>query len=247
MFRRLASLWEEADMPELDKPRTVPAKERTHAPRVRIMIVDDHPLVREGLAALISSDARLEICAEASGIAEARRLVAEARPDVAIVDLTLNDGNGLELIKEFKAGYPEMKSLVLTMHEESLFAERAMRAGAAGYVHKQQASRTIVHAIRAVLAGKPHLSEQMLQRMMQLAFGSAEYERPRSMLELLSDRELEVFGLIGRGMTTGAIASALEVSQKTVQAHRERIKDKLNLKNSVELTKHAVQWVLEHR
>jgi DNA-binding NarL/FixJ family response regulator len=140
-----------------------------------------------------------------------------------------------------------MKLLVLTMHEESLFAERAMRAGAAGYVHKQQASRTIVQAIRAVQEGKPYLSEQMLQRVMALAFGPQGKDRPRSTLESLSDRELEVFGLIGRGMTTGAIASALEISQKTVQAHRERIKDKLNLKNSVELTKHAVQWVLEHR
>lgn len=237
---------ERTEVPGASKPRTA-STERKSAPRVRIVIIDDHPLVREGLAALISSAPDLEICGEASGALEARQLVADARPDVAIVDLTLNDGNGLELIKEFKAEHPEMKLLVLTMHEESLFAERAMRAGAAGYVHKQQASRTIVQAIRVVLEGKPYLSEQMLQRVMELAFGSHGKERPRSTLEALSDRELEVFGLIGRGMTTGAIASTLEISQKTVQAHRERIKDKLNLKNSVELTKHAVQWVLEHR
>lgn len=237
---------ERADASGASEPRTA-SKGRKSPARVRIVIVDDHPLVREGLAALISSAPDLEICGEASGTIEARQLVAAARPDVAIVDLTLNDGNGLELIKEFKAEYPEMKLLVLTMHEESLFAERAMRAGAAGYVHKQQASRTIVQAIRAVQEGKPYLSEEMLRRVMELAFGSQGKERPRSTLESLSDRELEVFGLIGRGMTTGAIASALEISQKTVQAHRERIKDKLNLKNSVELTKHAVQWVLEHR
>ena len=214
---------------------------------VRVMIVDDHPLMREGLAALISAEGDFEICGQASGVAEARQLVAAAAPQIAIVDLTLSDGNGLELLKEFKTICPDVKLLVLTMHEEALFAERAMRAGATGYVHKQQASRTIIQAIRCVMEGRTYLSQQMLERVVQLAFGSQEKERPRTMLELLSDRELEVFGLIGRGMTTGAIAAALDISHKTVQAHRERIKEKLKLKNSVELTKHAVQWVLEHQ
>ncbi|HUY91016.1 MAG TPA: response regulator transcription factor [Pirellulales bacterium] len=229
-----------------DESRTTPARKSQPTPRVRVMIVDDHPLMRQGLAALISAEGDFEICCEASGVAEARQLAAAGPPHVAIVDLTLSDGSGLELLKEFRTAYPQVKLLVLTMHEEALFAERAMRAGAAGYVHKQQASRTIIQAIRCVLEGRTYLSQPMLERVVQLAFGSPDKEHPRSMLESLSDRELEVFGLIGRGMTTGAIASALEISHKTVQAHRERIKDKLKLKNSVELTKHAVQWVLEH-
>jgi DNA-binding NarL/FixJ family response regulator len=211
---------------------------------IRIMIVDDHPLVRQGLVGLISSEADLEICGEASGVAEAQELAQAKTPDVAIVDLTLKDGSGIALLKEFKEQYPDMKLLVLSMHDEVLFAERALRAGAVGYVSKDKASRTIVQAVRAVMAGQVHLSQRMTQRMMQRAVGMKS-DPMRSPIERLTDREIEIFEMIGQGMTTRGIAGKLELSPKTIETHREHIKEKLELKNTTELTKHAVQWVLE--
>ena len=220
-----------------------PAKS-TFATKVRILIVDDHPLVREGLIGLISAQPDFEICGEASGVAEARELVELNAPDVAIIDLTLQDGNGIELIKELKEKWAALKLLVLSMHEESLFAERALRAGAAGYVHKHEASRTIVHAVRTVLEGRLYLSQRLTQRMLKRAVRPGG-DTDRSPIERLSDREMEVFELLGDGLTSRQIATRLQLSPKTVETHREHIKDKLELKNSTELTKHAVQWVLE--
>jgi len=220
-----------------------PAKS-TFATKVRILIVDDHPLVREGLIGLISAQPDFEICGEASGVAEARELVELNAPDVAIIDLTLQDGNGIELIKELKEKWAALKLLVLSMHEESLFAERALRAGAAGYVHKHEASRTIVQAVRTVLEGRLYLSQRLTQRMLKRAVRPGG-DTDRSPIERLSDREMEVFELLGDGLTSRQIATRLQLSPKTVETHREHIKDKLELKNSTELTKHAVQWVLE--
>jgi DNA-binding NarL/FixJ family response regulator len=214
------------------------------ATKVRILIVDDHPLVREGLIGLISAQPDFEICGEASGVAEARELVELNAPDVAIIDLTLQDGNGIELIKELKEKWAALKLLVLSMHEESLFAERALRAGAAGYVHKHEASRTIVQAVRTVLEGRLYLSQRLTQRMLKRAVRPGG-DTDRSPIERLSDREMEVFELLGDGLTSRQIATRLQLSPKTVETHREHIKDKLELKNSTELTKHAVQWVLE--
>lgn len=211
---------------------------------IRILIVDDHPLVRQGLIGLLSTEPDLEVCSEASGIAEALELADSTRPDVAIVDLTLKDGNGIALIKELKERHAAIKLLVLSMHDELLFAERALRAGAVGFVSKDKVSRTIVHAIRAVLGGEVYLSERMMQRMMRRAVGSRA-DAGRSPFERLTDREIEIFELIGQGQTTRSIASQLELSPKTVETHREHIKEKLELKNTSELTKHAVQWVLE--
>ncbi len=209
----------------------------------RILIVDDHPLVRQGLIGLLSTEHDFEICGEASGAAEARELAARTRPDVAIIDLTLKDGNGIELIKELHAQSDHTKLLVLTMHDESLFAERALRAGAVGYVSKHEASRTIVKAVRAVLAGNLYLSQRMTERMVQRAVGTNAVVG--SPLERLTDRELEVFELIGQGLTSRQIAERLDLSPKTVETHREHLKEKLGLKNASELTRHAVQWVLE--
>jgi len=210
----------------------------------RILIIDDHPLVRQGLIGLISTQPDFEVCGEASGIAEALELVATTQPHVAIIDLTLKDGNGIELIKSLKEGHPAIKLLVVSMHDESLFAERALRAGASGYVSKHEAIRTVVQAVRTVLAGRLYLSPTMTERMVHLAVGSRG-DQANSPLDRLTDREIQVFEMIGRGLTSRQIAQQLNLSQKTVETHREHVKDKLDLKNSVELTTHAVQWVLE--
>lgn len=212
-----------------------------------VLIVDDHPLVREGLITLLSKQRDMSVCGEASGIAEARELARATKPSVTIVDLTLKDGNGISLIKELAEQYDDMKVLALSMHDETLFAERALRAGAAGYVNKHDASRTIIHAIRTVLEGRLYLSERMTNRMLTRSVGAKKQSEACSSVARLSDRELEIFEMIGRGLTSREIADKLDVSQRTVDTHRENIKQKLELKNAVELTKHAVQWVLENR
>lgn len=211
----------------------------------RIVIVDDHPLVREGLIGLIAAQPDFEVCGEAAGLAEARQIVQASQPDVAIIDLTLSDGNGIELIKEFKATISGLKLLVLSMHDESLFADRALRAGAAGFVSKHEASRTIIQAIRTILTGKLYLSQAMTELVVQRAFYSGA-EPGRSPIQSLTDREMEVFQLIGNGLSSRQIAARLSVSPKTVETHREHIKEKLELTTGTELTRHAVQWVLEH-
>jgi DNA-binding NarL/FixJ family response regulator len=213
---------------------------------IRIMIVDDHPLVREGVIGLLSTQPDLEICGEAGRVVDALAIAEAKRPDLAIIDLTLKDGHGIALIKELKERYSDMKLLVLSMHDESVFAERALRAGAVGYISKDKVSRTIVQAVRTVLADKIYLSGKMTQRMMRRMVGGGA-EDDRSPIERLTDREIEVFELIGQGFTTRRIAGCLDLSPKTVETHREHIKEKLELKNTSELTAHAVQWVLESR
>jgi DNA-binding NarL/FixJ family response regulator len=216
------------------------------AAATRILIVDDHPLVREGLIGLLAAQNDFVVCGEASGIAEARRIVAAMKPDVAIVDLTLNDGNGMDLIKELKAKFSGIKVLVVSMHEESLFAERVLRAGAVGYVSKQEASRTIVQAVRTILAGKLYLSPNMTELVVQRAFISG-MDLSRPPVDRLTEREREVFELIGAGLSSRQIAVKLEVSPKTVETHREHIKEKLELTTAAELTKYAVEWVIENQ
>jgi DNA-binding NarL/FixJ family response regulator len=212
----------------------------------RIVIIDDHPLVREGLIGLLAAQSDFAVCGEASGAREARQIVAETKPDVVIIDLTLPDGSGLELIKEFKSKWPAMKLLVLSMHDESLFAERVLRAGAVGYVSKHEASRTIVQAVRTILAGKLYLSPNMTELVVQRAFVSG-VDVSRSPVERLTEREREVFELIGQGLSSRQIAVKLSVSPKTVETHREHIKEKLELTTGAELAKYAVQWVLENQ
>jgi DNA-binding NarL/FixJ family response regulator len=216
------------------------------ATATRILIVDDHPLVREGLIGLLAAEKDFVVCGEASGIAEARRIVDTLKPDVVIIDLTLSDGSGMELIKEFKAKCRNIKLLVVSMHDESLFAERALRAGAVGYVSKQEASRTIVQAVRTILAGKLYLSPNMTDLVVQRAFISG-LDLSRPPVERLTEREREVFESIGVGLSSRQIAAKLEVSPKTVESHRENIKAKLELTTAAELTRYAVQWVLENQ
>jgi DNA-binding NarL/FixJ family response regulator len=211
----------------------------------RVMIVDDHPVVRQGLALLIDQQPDLEVCAEADSVAEAFAKFTEAGPDLVIIDLSLKDGSGIELIKEIKARNEHAKMLVSSMHDESLFAERVLRAGAKGYISKQEATGNIVDAARQVLEGRVYLSPRMSDQMLHRLVSSAD-DADRSPIDSLSDRELEVFEMIGQGLTTRQIASKLDLSPKTVETYRENIKAKLNLPNGTALTRHAVQWLLEN-
>jgi DNA-binding NarL/FixJ family response regulator len=214
--------------------------------RARVLIVDDHPAVREALALRIGRQPDLEICGEAADTGEALRLLAETRPDVAVVDISLKTGNGIDLIKRIKDRNDHVRILVWSMHSESLYAERALRNGALGYINKDQATDRIVEAVRRVLAGKVWLSDAMAERMLQRAVGERRHEVTRSPLDALADRELEVFRLIGHGVKTAQIAERLHVSVKTVETYRDRIRQKLDLDDGTKLAHYATQWVLEN-
>jgi DNA-binding NarL/FixJ family response regulator len=214
--------------------------------RARVLIVDDHPAVREALALRIGRQADLEVCGEAADMSEALRLLVETQPDVAVVDISLKTGNGIDLIKRIKDRNDHVRILVWSMHSEALYAERALRAGALGYVNKDQATNRIVEAIRRVLEGKVYLSEVMAERMLQRAVGGAREEVARSPLDVLADRELEVFRLIGEGVKTADIAERLHLSVKTVETYRDRIRQKLDLSDGTKLARYATQWVLEN-
>jgi DNA-binding NarL/FixJ family response regulator len=209
----------------------------------RILIVDDHPLVRAGLRSLFDDEPDLTICAEVSNVRDAIEVARTQNPDLALIDISLDDGNGIELIKRLKVHTPELKMLVCSMHDESLFAERAINAGARGYVNKHQVTEQILEAVRQVLAGRIYLSEKMVERVIN-GFAKKK-DAGTSSIEDLSDRELEVFGLIGQGLSTSKIAERLHLSVKTVETHREKIKRKLQLATGGELVRHAVQWHIE--
>ena len=210
-------------------------------PKIKIVLVDDHPLVREGLANLISQQADFEICGEAGNEPQALELIGTVQPDVAIVDISLENGSGLELVKSLKAIHPAVKSLVLSMHDESLYAERALRAGARGYIMKSEAARKIIDGIRSVLAGQLYVSKKIAD-MMNEKFVEGRTLAALSPVEQLSNRELEVFQLLGHGHNTRQIAGHLHVGFKTVQAYSARIKEKLNLANATELLREAMRW-----
>jgi DNA-binding NarL/FixJ family response regulator len=208
--------------------------------RHRVFIVDDHPLVREWLAGLIGQESDLEVCGQASDAPVALASIQNAKPTIVIVDLSLNRSSGLELIKDIKHQYASLHILVLSMHEEASFAERAFRAGARGYIVKRESGSRVVEAIRAVTGGQfyasPALASQLAGRMFGAPATSA------SPVESLSDREIEVFQLRGQGKGTKEIADHLKVSVKTVESYEARIKEKLNLQNSGELMREAVRW-----
>jgi DNA-binding NarL/FixJ family response regulator len=211
-----------------------------------VLIVDDHPAVREALAIRIGGQRDLEVCGEAADMSEALRLIAETQPDAAVVDISLKSGNGIDLIKRIQDRDSHVRLLVWSMHSESLYAERALRAGALGYITKDQATDRIVEAIRRVLAGKVWLSEAAADRLLQRAVGTVRDEVTRSPLEALADRELEVFRLIGQGVKTTEIAEQLHLSVKTVETYRDRIRKKLDLSDGTRLARYATQWVLEN-
>jgi DNA-binding NarL/FixJ family response regulator len=209
----------------------------------RVLLVDDHPLVRRGVADVIAREPDLELCGEAADVTEAMRELERTNPDVVVIDLSLRSGHGLDLIEKIKARDPQIKTLVSSMHDETLFAERVLRAGAAGYITKQEPPETLVRAIRQVLRGEVYLSPRMTSRLLRrVTTGTPGGEDP---LTGLSNRELEVYEMIGQGLTIQQIAMRLYLSPRTVETHREKIKQKLNIKNSAELNRRAVQWVLE--
>jgi len=214
--------------------------------RARILIVDDHPAVREALALRIGRHSDLEVCGEAADMIEALRLVADTQPDVAVVDISLKTGNGIDLIKRIKDRNNSVRMLVWSMHTESLYAERALRAGALGYVNKDQATDKIVEAIRRVLQGKVYLSDAMAEKMLHRAVGGGPKDVTPLPLDVLADREVEVFRLIGQGVKTAEIAKRLHLSVKTVETYRDRIRQKLDLSNGTELAHYATKWMLEN-
>lgn len=216
---------------------------------VKILIVDDHPLVRDGLALRLSLDEDLTVCGQVGNVEEALTLVAEHQPDLALVDISLQGGNGLDLIKQIRNLNPATRMLVVSGHDESLYGERALRAGAAGYLNKQESSDKLIVAIRTILSGRRFVSTALAERLMNQALGGggSQASETDSPAEKLTNRELEVFRAIGEGLTSGAIAEKLCISTRTVDTHRENIKRKLGLKNSGELTRSAVQWLLEQK
>jgi DNA-binding NarL/FixJ family response regulator len=208
----------------------------------RIVIVDDHPLFRKGLEELINSEDGFAVCGEAGNAAEAMEVIRKLNPELAIVDLSLPGANGIELIKNIRAEFSRLSILVLSMHDESLYALRALRAGAEGYVMKHEAMANVIHAIHEVLNGRPYLSPAMAAQVIT-KFAHRESEGETDAVERLSDRELEILELIGKGKDVREIAKLLHLSPKTVETHRSHIKDKLDLKNSREVARFALQWL----
>jgi DNA-binding NarL/FixJ family response regulator len=211
--------------------------------RVTVAIVDDHPLVREGLAARISAQPDMEVCGEAADVESALELIVTKRPSVAIVDIALRNGHGIDLIKRIVAAGVNTRMLVVSAYDESFFAERALRAGALGYINKQELQGQVVEALRTVLRGERYLSAAMTQRLIAQAIGS---KVAHCGTETLTDRELQIFQLIGRGKSTREIAQELNVSVHTIDSHREHIRAKLDLHNGTELIQRAVQWHMEN-
>jgi DNA-binding NarL/FixJ family response regulator len=221
----------------------MPGQEQTESTdTLRILLVDDHPMVRERLAEVIQREPDLKVCGEADDRFRALEVVAATRPHLAIVDLTLKHSHGMELIKDMRSQYPELAVLVVSMHDEALHAERVIRAGARGYITKQEATKKIMLAIRTVLKGDIYLSEKMAAQVASGALGGARAKATPG-IDRLSDRELVVFEMIGQGRSTRQIADELHLDMRTVETYRARIKEKLNLKDANELLQYAIRWM----
>lgn len=208
---------------------------------IRIFLVDDHPIVRQGLTELITPEGDLCVCGEAEDVAGALALLPDSQADMVIADISLRDSNGIELIKDIKLRYPRMPILVLSMHDESFYVERCLRAGAMGYITKEEATDGVIAAIRKVLSGEIYLSEKMASKVLTKLVGGQSGPGGLS-VDTLTDRELQVFEMIGVGISTRIIADKLHLSAKTVESHRENIKRKLQLGSAAELLQHAIQW-----
>ena len=210
--------------------------------RRKVLIVDDHPLVREGLADLINKEKDIVVCGWAKDIPQTIKAIKKLKPDVVTVDISLEDASGLDLMKDIKTRFPGLPVLALSMHQESIYAERAIRAGAKGYITKQEATKKVITAIRKVLEGRLYLSETMKEKLVYSLIGNDESDAGTSPIDRLTDRELEVFRLIGQGKATRQIAEQLCLSAKTIETYRSRIKEKLNLSSGSELLRCAFQW-----
>ncbi len=226
---------------------TIPVPEET-APRIKrkVLVVDDHPLLRQGLALLINQQHDMLVCGEAEEGHAAMQSIAEKRPDIIILDISLKGPDGLELLKSIRALYPDLPVLILSMHDEAIYAERALRARANGYIMKQEATEKVLVALRRIFNGDVYLSESMSKKMLQQYIDGAP-SMLQSRMAALSDRELEVFRRIGEGCATREIAEELHLSIKTVETYQAHIKDKLSLRSGRELIQHAVQWKMNEK
>jgi DNA-binding NarL/FixJ family response regulator len=209
--------------------------------KTKILIVDDHPMMREGLTQLISREKDLAICGEAEDAHQAMELLEKQRPHLVLADITMPKKSGLEMLKDIHAGHPDVRVLVISMHDESLYAERVLRAGARGYIMKQEGGKKIMEAIRRVLGGQIYVSEKMGAKLLEI-FSNKGKGSESSPLEKLTDREFEVFQLIGQGLSTREISQKLHLSVKTVEVHRNNAKQKLELRSSADLLRYAVRW-----
>jgi len=210
--------------------------------KVKVLLVDDHPIVRQGLRELLEQQPDLTVCAEARDAAGALEAAGRCKPDLAIVDISLKDSSGIDLIKDFRLRFPGLLVLVLSMHDESLYAERVLRAGACGYVTKEEAPEQLLEALRRVLEGDLYVSQKVASRMIHKLVEGRPDEGGLP-VDRLSDRQLQIYGMIGRGIGTRQIAQKLHLSVKTVESHRENIKIKLGLADGSELLRHAIEWV----
>ncbi len=210
--------------------------------KVRILIVDDHPIVRQGLADLINHEDEFEVCGHAEDAREAMEQIRKLSPDLVTIDITLREMGGLELIKDVKSQHPKLPMLVISMHDEKLYGERVLRAGAKGYIMKHEATENVIDAIRKVFSGQVYVSNNMAEQMVK-SFVSGGTRSQASVMNSLSDRELEVFRLIGQGFGTRKIAEMLHLSVKTIETYRAHIKNKLSLDDAAQLLQYAVQWV----
>jgi DNA-binding NarL/FixJ family response regulator len=215
----------------------------TFGNKKRIFIVDDHPIVRDGLTTIINHEKDLAVCGEADEPQEALKAISELRPDVVIADITLKDSDGIELTKSLKARYPTLPVIVLSIHDELTYAERALRAGASGYLMKEVVSDKITAAIRTVLTGEIYVSNAMGKKLLRKMAAAGKADTISAPIDSLSDRELEIFRLIGQGYKPSKIAQSMHISVKTVETYRARIKEKLHLANADELLRYAIQWV----
>lgn len=217
-------------------------KRKATPTKTTILLVDDHPMMREGLRQIIDHEPDLTVCGEAENAFQALELIGKLKPDLVLADITLPDKSGLELIKDIQAMHPAMLVMVISMHDEGLYAERVLRAGGRGYVMKHEGGKKIMQAIRQVLSGQISVSEKMSAKILEI-FSGRRTNSTSSPVEHLTDREFEVFRYIGKGLATKKIAVQMRVSAKTVEVHRMSVKAKLNLKTMAELIRYAVRWV----
>jgi DNA-binding NarL/FixJ family response regulator len=211
-----------------------------------VLVVDDHPLMRQGLALLINQQQDMQVCGEAEEAQAAMQAITQLRPDIMILDISLKGPDGIELLKNIRATDPDLPVLILSMHDEAIYAERALRARANGYIMKQEATEKVLVAVRRILSGEVYLSERMSNKMLQQYIGGAP-NAIQSRIASLSDRELEVFRRIGEGCATREIAEELHLSVKTVETYQAHIKDKLALRSGRELIQHAIQWKINEK